>query len=199
MCNGGGSRFEGLNTAQDGLWPHSKISGSEDLNLEWTITTAHKTQSWTYYITKAGSKIDPSKPLTADDFEEEPILVMDKDHDAPPSTVKHTIPKDGLANHSGYNIIYGVWAIGDTGNAFYNCVDVDIEGGEAAEAPAESASSTATTMATSTRAASTGTAVSGTGVAAAMSTSTGAASVGYSVNSNSTVLQLSGRRVRRDF
>jgi hypothetical protein len=32
-----------------------------------------------------------------------------------------------------------------------------------------------------------------------MSTSTGAASVGYDSRSNSTVLQLSGRKVRRSF
>jgi predicted carbohydrate-binding protein with CBM5 and CBM33 domain len=208
LCNGGGARFAALNTARDGIWPQTSIPASSDLNLEWKITAAHKTQSWAYYITKPDLELDPSQPLTKDDFETEPILFLDTDHNAPPATVSHTIPAAGLAQHSGYAVIYGVWSIGDTGNAFYNCLDVNIENDVAAEAPTETtiSSTTAapTTSATST-AALTGTAVSGivaSGTAAAtgsMSTATGAASVGYDPKSNSTVLELSGRKIRRSF
>lgn len=208
LCNGGGDRFAALNNAGEGLWPQTSIPASSDLTVEWKITAAHKTQNWIYYITKPELELDPSQPLTKDDFQEEPILLLDTNTDPPPATLSHTIPAKGLANHSGYAVIYGVWSIGDTGNAFYNCIDVNIENDEAAETPTEttSLSTTAapTSSATST-AALTGTAVSGTAVSGtlaatgSMSTSTGAASVGYDPNSNSTVLRLSGRKVRRNF
>jgi len=208
LCNGGGARFAALNNAGASIWPQTSIPVASDLNVEWKITAAHKTQSWAYYITKSDLELDPSQPLTKDDFQTEPILFLDTDHDAPPSTVSHTIPAAGLAQHSGYAVIYGVWSIGDTGNAFYNCVDVNIENDVAATSPTETTTSSTTTAPTTSAtsaAALTGTAVSGTavsGTAAAtgsMSTSTGAASVGYSANSNSTVLELSGRKVRRSF
>lgn len=202
ICNGGGARFAAINTAGDGIWPQTEIPAASDLNVEWKITAAHKTQSWAYYITKPDLELDPSQPLTKDDFQTEPILMLDTDHDAPPATVSHTIPSAGLADHSGYAVIYGVWSIGDTGNAFYNCLDVNIKNDAAAETPTESTSTSTTatpTSATST-AALTGTAVSGTAAATgSMSTATGAASVGYDPKSNSTVLQLSGRKIRRAF
>jgi predicted carbohydrate-binding protein with CBM5 and CBM33 domain len=203
LCNGGGARFAALNTAGDGIWPQTSISAASNLSIEWKITAAHKTQSWAYYITKPELELDPSKPLTKDDFQTEPILLLDTDHDAPPATVSHTIPSAGLSQHSGYAVIYGVWSIGDTGNAFYNCLDVNIQNAEAAEPPTETTTSSTTaaptTSATST-AALTGTAVSGTAAATgSMSTSTGAASVGYDPKSNSTVLELAGRKVRRSF
>lgn len=209
ICNGGGSRFAALNTAGDGIWPQTSIPAASDLKVEWKITAAHKTQSWAYYITKPDLELDPSQPLTKDDFLTEPILMLDTDHDAPPAAVSHTIPSAGLADHSGYAVIYGVWSIGDTGNAFYNCLDVNIENDAAAVTPTSSTTATPTSSATST-AALTGTAVSGTavtgtavsGTAAAtgsLSTATGAANVGYDPKSNSTVLTLSGRKVRRSF
>lgn len=151
------------------MWPQTSIPASSDLKVEWKITAAHKTQNWAYYITKPDLELDPSQPLTKDDFQEEPILLLDTDHDAPPSTVSHTIPAKGLAQHSGYAVIYGVWSIGDTGNAFYNCLDVNIENDEAAEPPTET-TSTSTTAAPTTSASATstaaltGTAVSGTAV-----------------------------------
>ena len=223
ICNGGGSRFAALDSAGADIWPQTSIPASQDLNVEWKITTGHKTQNWIYYITKPGLELDPSQPLTKDDFQEEPILLLDTDHDAPPSAVSHVIPAEGLSNHSGYAVIYGVWTIGDTGNAFYNCLDVNIENDAAAptegteEPPAEttpsttatttsSNSTTATpaTMATSTAVlhgtAVYGTAVSGTAAATgSMSTATGVSNVGYNSSSNSTILTLHDRRVRRAF
>ncbi|KAM0721521.1 hypothetical protein Q7P37_002446 [Cladosporium fusiforme] len=207
LCNGGGARFAAMNNVGEGMWPHTSIPASEDLNVEWKITAAHKTESWAYYITKPGLELDPSKAITAGDFQEEPILMLDTDHDAPPATLSHTIPADSLANHSGYAVIYGVWSIGDTGNAFYNCLDVNIENDSASEEPptstsssSETATPTSSAAATGTGTKATGTAVSGTAAATgSMSTSTGSASVGYDPNSNSTVLTLSGRKIKRTF
>jgi predicted carbohydrate-binding protein with CBM5 and CBM33 domain len=234
ICNGGGSRFAGLDTTGAGIWPQTSIPASEDLHVEWKITVGHKTQNWVYYITKPELELDPSQPLTKADFQEEPILLLDTDTSAPPAAVSHTIPSAGFSNHSGYAVIYGVWTIGDTSNAFYNCVDVNFENDAAAPAAEESpattsssssnsttaaptatAASNSTTAAPTTMATSTsvllGTAVSGTavygtavsGTAAAsgsLSTATGIVeNVGYNATSNSTVLTLHGRRVRRSF
>ena len=244
ICNGGGSRFAALDTAGADIWPQTSIPASEDLNVEWKITVGHKTQNWIYYITKPELQLDPSKPLTKADFQEEPILLLDTDTSAPPAAVSHVIPAEGFSNHSGYAVIYGVWTIGDTGNAFYNCLDVNIENDAAAptaaeESPVETspptttsasnsttaapttmatsiaAASNSTTAASTTMATSTtvllGTAVSGTavygtavsGTAAAtgsLSTATGIVeNVGYNASSNSTILTLHDRRVRRAF
>jgi predicted carbohydrate-binding protein with CBM5 and CBM33 domain len=206
LCNGGGARFAALNTPSNETWPQTSIPLASDLNVEWKITAAHKTQSCAYYITKPKLQLDPSQRLTKDDFLAEPILLLDVNHDAPPATVSHTIPAADFAQHSGYAVIYGVWSIGDTGNAFYNCVDVNIMNDVAAEPPTET-TSTSTIAAPTTFATSSGTAVSGTaipGTAAttgSMSTATGTANlnVGYDAKSNSTVLTLSGRKVRRSF
>jgi len=231
ICNGGGSRFAALDTTGADIWPQTSIPASQDLNVEWKITVGHKTQNWIYYITKPELQLDPSQPLTKDDFQEEPILLLDTDTSAPPAAVSHVIPAEGFSNHSGYAVIYGVWTIGDTGNAFYNCLDVNFENDAAAptteEPPAETpppttttASSNSTTAAPTTMATSTtvlhgtavsGTAVSGTavygtaisGTAAAtgsLSTATGGLeNVGYNSSSNSTILTLHDRRVRRSF
>jgi predicted carbohydrate-binding protein with CBM5 and CBM33 domain len=225
ICNGGGSRFAALDTTGAGIWPQTSIPASQDLNVEWKITVGHKTQNWIYYITKAELELDPSRPLTKADFQEEPILLLDTDTSAPPAAVSHVIPAEGFSNHSGYAVIYGVWTIGDTGNAFYNCLDVNFENNAAAPTAAEeppvetpppttTSTSNSTTAAPTTMATSTtvllGTAVSGTavygtavsGTAAAtgsMSTATGVANVGYDSSSNSTVLTLHDRRVRRSF
>jgi predicted carbohydrate-binding protein with CBM5 and CBM33 domain len=225
ICNGGGSRFAALDTTGAGIWPQTSIPSSQDLDIEWKITVGHKTQNWIYYITKPELELDPSQPLTKADFLEEPILLLDTDTSAPPAAVSHVIPSQGFSNHSGYAVILGIWTIGDTGNAFYNCLDVNFEIDAAAAPAAEeppvetpppttTSSSNSTTAAPTTMATSTtvllGTAVSGTavygtavsGTAAAtgsISTATGVANVGYDSSSNSTVLTLHDRRVRRAF
>jgi predicted carbohydrate-binding protein with CBM5 and CBM33 domain len=224
ICNGGGSRFAALDTTGAGIWPQTSIPASQDLNIEWKITVGHKTQNWIYYITKPELELDPSQPLTKADFLEEPILLLDTDTSAPPAAVSHVIPSEGFSNHSGYAVILGVWTIGDTGNAFYNCLDVNFEIDGAAPAaeeppvktppPTTTSSSNTTTAAPTTMATSTtvlldtavsgtavyGTAVSGTAAATgSMSTATGVANVGYDSSSNSTVLTLHDRRVRRAF
>lgn len=229
ICNGGGSRFAALDTAGEGIWPQTTIPASQDLTVDWKITVGHKTQNWIYYITKPELELDPSKPLTKADFQEEPILLLDNDTNAPPAAVTHTIPSEGFSNHSGYAVIYGVWTIGDTGNAFYNCLDVNIENDAAAAPtnttnttttseqpatetppPTTTASSNSTTAAAPTTSATStavlqgtavyGTAVSGTAAATgSMSTATGVSNVGYNSSSNSTVLSLHGRKVRLSF
>ena len=63
-----------------------------------------------------------AQPLTRSALEPEPFLTVDFGGQRPPFTVTHTgtLP----AGKSGRHLIYGVWDIADTGNAFYSCADV---------------------------------------------------------------------------
>ncbi len=92
------------------------------LMLSWTFTAPHKTSEWRYYITKPGW--NPNAPLTRSEF----TLLATVPHDgsAASSNPNHTITIP--ADYRGYHVIYAVWDIADTSNAFYNVIDVQISG-----------------------------------------------------------------------
>lgn len=90
--------------------------------ISWTYTQAHATAKWHYYITK--QNWDPDAPLTRSELE--PLLTVPWDGTMPSSPTVQTI--DVPADHSGYQVILAVWDVADTGNAFYNVIDVDIQG-----------------------------------------------------------------------
>lgn len=93
------------------------------IEFSWKLTAQHKTESWDYYITKKGW--DNTKPLTRNDFELSPFCHYNGNGVTPPSIVIHNckIPADRV----GYHVILGVWSIADTGNAFYQAIDVNVK------------------------------------------------------------------------
>lgn len=72
----------------------------------WTLTAVHATASYEYYI---GSTRVGFFPTTA-----------------PPVPTTHAVD---LSGYSGRQKILAIWNIGDTADAFYACVDVNIGGG----------------------------------------------------------------------
>ena len=102
-CSGGGAFTvlddEGRN------WPATSVGSS--VTITWRKTAAHRTSNWLYYV-------DGRLHATFDGQMRQPN----------PST-SHTL--SGLPG--GRHKILAVWNIGDTVNAFYNCIDVQVGGG----------------------------------------------------------------------
>lgn len=109
-CNGNGSRFPELN--DNTLWEShfSSIAPySDPLSFTWTLTAPHRTASWEYFVQTDNNA----------------LLTSFNDHNAiPPATVVHEVPLNG---YTGKQTILARWNIGDTGAAFYCCVDLYIE------------------------------------------------------------------------
>ncbi len=101
QCSGG-SQFSVLDTA--GPWPVTSVG--DDATFTWQLTVAHRTQCWDYFVDGIG------------------FLSVDDGHQIPALNVSHRLT--GLP--SGRHTILARWNIGDTGMAFYSCVDVQVGG-----------------------------------------------------------------------
>lgn len=88
--------------------------------ITWTLTAKHSTTNWKYFMTKEGW--NPNQPLDIKNFD---LIGQVNDNGAiptSPTTHNITIP----ANRTGYHVIYAVWTINDTANAFYQAIDVNV-------------------------------------------------------------------------
>ncbi|SDG17890.1 chitin-binding protein [Paenibacillus sp. cl6col] len=115
----GGGIFPELFEQSADRWTKVTLHGGKN-TMSWHLTAPHSTKEWKYYITKKGW--NPNEPLKRSDLE---LFASFQDGGKKPQTkVSHevTIPTD----RSGYHIILGVWEIADTGNAFYQVVDVNL-------------------------------------------------------------------------
>lgn len=119
ICAGGNQRFAELDDPRGGAWPASAVQAGQSHTFRWRITARHATTDFRYYVTKDG--YNPAKPLTRADLEPQPFLTVPFGGRQPGATVTHA---GALPQKSGKHLILGVWAISDTGNAFYACSDV---------------------------------------------------------------------------
>lgn len=101
-------------------WKKTTISTGPN-SFTWNYTAAHKTTKWHYYMTKQGW--NQNAPLTRDSFE----LIGEVEHDGSLSdnNLTHTI--NVPEGRAGYHVILAVWDVADTGNAFYNVIDVNVK------------------------------------------------------------------------
>ncbi|MEV4636380.1 lytic polysaccharide monooxygenase [Actinoplanes sp. NPDC049548] len=114
-CDGGLPQFAALSDNSK-PWPAKSVGTS--VTFTWSLTARHRTANWEYYI---GDK---------------QVATVDGQNAQPGETVSHTVDLSGF---SGRQTVLAVWNIGDTPRAFYNCVDLDINGsGGPAPAPAPS-------------------------------------------------------------
>ncbi|MDP4097243.1 lytic polysaccharide monooxygenase [Paenibacillus sp. P96] len=129
----GGGIFPELFEQTANRWSKVNMTGGPN-TFNWTLTAAHATTEWKYYITKKGW--NSNKPIARSDLE---LFCSFNDGGARPAfSVSHTcnVPTD----RSGYYVILGVWEIADTGNAFYQAIDVNLSndgtgGGSDTQAP----------------------------------------------------------------
>lgn len=115
-CDGGLSQFSVLADESRG-WP-AKAVGSK-VSFSWVLTARHRTSTWDYFI--GGTKV-----ASFDDGGAQPAAV-----------VNHSID---LSRFPGRQKVLAVWNIADTGNAFYNCVDLNVGGGASSGSPGSPAS-----------------------------------------------------------
>jgi predicted carbohydrate-binding protein with CBM5 and CBM33 domain len=121
LCAADHANFAQLDDPRGGQWPATNVAAGQDFQFTWKITAAHSTTSFRYFVTKDG--YDPSQPLTRAQLEPEPFLNVDYGGQRPPNTYTHNgkLPQGKKGKH----VIYAVWDIADTGNAFYSCADVN--------------------------------------------------------------------------
>lgn len=109
-CNGGGARFPELN--DEALWENhffTVSAGVDSLDFTWIITASHRTTTFEYFVLNNDNTL---------------LVSYNYGNATIPTTVQHVVPLNGL---SGRQTILGRWNIGDTVNAFYSCVDLDID------------------------------------------------------------------------
>lgn len=103
-CNGGVDRFAELNDDSK-PWRATSVGGT--VTFTWTFTARHATQNFEYFLGNTR------------------VAVFPFGNQQPPPTLSHTVD---LGNASGRQRLLAVWNIGDTTNAFYSCVDLQIGG-----------------------------------------------------------------------
>ncbi|MDY7043210.1 lytic polysaccharide monooxygenase [Virgibacillus sp. M23] len=112
--------FYELDAQTEDRWAKVPMT-SGPFTFEWTLTAAHATDKWDYYITKEGW--DPNDPLERSDFEL--FCSINDNGERPPFTVNHDCV---IPDHTGYHVILAYWEVADTANAFYNVIDANFDG-----------------------------------------------------------------------
>lgn len=109
-------------------WKKHPVQAGQDLDVTWAFTAPHKTRRFNYFLTK--SDWNPHQPLARDQFEHEPIRKVQlpgqpywsADDLLPKDPTTHTLP---LPQRTGHQVLLAVWEVADTGNAFYQVIDLD--------------------------------------------------------------------------
>ncbi|MFR9750076.1 lytic polysaccharide monooxygenase auxiliary activity family 9 protein [Nocardia sp. 004] len=104
LMNCSGDKYTELDDDSKG-WQVQDVGTTVDFT--WTNTAQHRTANWEYYIDNTL------------------IEEVDGNNEMPGDTVTHTID---LGQYSGYQKLIAIWNIGDTANAFYSCVDLNVDG-----------------------------------------------------------------------
>lgn len=112
-CDGGVTTWSVLSD-ESRNWPAKTVGSS--VTFTWVFTARHVTADWKYYI--SGTE----------------VASFSGNNTQPAAVVEHTVD---LSRFPGKHTVLAVWNIGDTANAFYSCVDLNV-GGSSTSAPATS-------------------------------------------------------------
>ncbi|WP_223805868.1 lytic polysaccharide monooxygenase [Ornithinibacillus gellani] len=116
----GGGVFPELDEQGEDRWAKVGMS-SGAYTFSWTLTAAHATEKWDYYITK--EDWDPNSPLKRSDLEL--FCSIDDGGKRPDFQVEHDCV---IPDRSGYHVILAYWEVADTANAFYQVIDANFDG-----------------------------------------------------------------------
>lgn len=135
LASGGNNAFAQLDVQAANRWYKTKVA-SGAIDFGWHYAAGHNTTRWEYFITR--SDWNPNLPLTRAAFDPGPFCTVqwnatppfDKPEGSsgPGKELHHCqLPADRRGDH----VIYAIWTVDNTANAFYNVVDVTIgDGGE---------------------------------------------------------------------
>ncbi|XBD29925.1 N-acetylglucosamine-binding protein GbpA [Pseudomonas anguilliseptica] len=118
MASAGLAQFSPLNEQTVSRWAKRPITAGPT-NFTWRFTANHVTRNWRYYITRPDWLAN--QPLNRAAFEPVPFCVVDGGMQQPPQEVTHNCD---IPPREGYQVILGVWEVGDTPMSFYNVMDV---------------------------------------------------------------------------
>lgn len=152
LCSAGLGQFSQLDRQGPSAWPTTKASGVH--SFSWTFTAQHATTDFKYFITKANWDSSKTSGLSASDLESDPFLTVSMNGKAPPRTMNHDLSK-AMPSRSGYHVVYAVWTVDNTANAFYQCLDLDFGGGNSSSSSSSNSSATSTTGSSSAASAAT--------------------------------------------
>jgi predicted carbohydrate-binding protein with CBM5 and CBM33 domain len=117
-CDGGVAGFSVL-ADESRNWPAKAVD--KTVTFTWVMTARHRTSNWEYFI--GGKK----------------VATVDGGNQQPDAVVTHKVD---LSAFPGRQTVLAVWNIGDTANAFYSCVDMNVGGGGGSSTPAPAPSPT---------------------------------------------------------
>ncbi|KAJ9475600.1 Chitin-binding type-4 domain-containing protein [Pseudozyma hubeiensis] len=126
LCSAGLSQFSPLDRQGKSVWPTTKANNVK--SFSWAFTAMHATTDFKYYITKANWDSSKTGGLSSSDFESSPFLTVPMGGKPPSASMTHDL-SNALPSRSGYHVVYAVWTVSNTGNAFYQCMDLDFAGG----------------------------------------------------------------------
>lgn len=112
-------------------WVKHTVRSGEEIELQWSYHAKHATRRWNYFITK--NDWDPEKPLSRAQFESTPFYKVELtakpywSHEAELMPNDPTVHRFKLPEREGYHVILGVWEVANTGNAFYQVIDVEFK------------------------------------------------------------------------
>ncbi len=121
ICAGADGRWAPLDDQRGGTgWPATTVAAGQPFSIVWQFTARHATTSFRYFLTKDGW--DNTQPLTRAALDLTPFIQSNYSGRLPsnPTTHSGTLPQ-----RHGRHIMLAVWDIADTGNAFYQCSDLD--------------------------------------------------------------------------
>ncbi|RPH29622.1 N-acetylglucosamine-binding protein GbpA [Buttiauxella warmboldiae] len=123
IASAGHAQFNELNVQTSSRWYKNPVKAGP-VALTWTFTAKHKTAQFRYFITR--EDWNPNQPLTRMSFDLNPFCSAPYGGQIVPETLTHNCT---LPARTGYQVILAVWDVSDTGNAFYNVIDVDFGSG----------------------------------------------------------------------
>lgn len=116
----GSPRWAELNQQTPTRWHKVEMQPGNN-TFNWHFTANHITNDWRYFITK--QNWNPAQPLTRDSFDLNPFCSYSGNFQHPAFDISHSCV---VPNRSGYQIILGVWDVGDTSASFYNVIDINM-------------------------------------------------------------------------
>ncbi|WP_335943762.1 N-acetylglucosamine-binding protein GbpA [Pseudomonas sp. G166] len=121
IASGGNANFSALDAQSASRWHLTEIR-DRNITFQWQYIAPHRTSKHEYFITRDGW--NPNQALKRSSFDSTPFCTVDGGHQVPVGGAPHNcvIPD----SKSGHHVILAVWTVGDTDNAFYNPVDVNI-------------------------------------------------------------------------
>ena len=125
LCSAGLAQFSELDRQGAKAWPTTKANDVH--SFSWTFTAQHATTDFKYFITKPDWNSTTTEGLTASEFESDPFLVVPMNGKPPPRTMNHDLGKN-MPTRTGYHVVYAVWTVNNTANAFYQCIDLTFGG-----------------------------------------------------------------------